>query len=79
MTFNIRFTDDERFHLNFESQVIIVEPPEYLGPYNVTPKAWEGQRLETKEKLMRDDVTVEEVPYAEVSTPEGTTCIIATE
>lgn len=53
--------------------------PAYEGPYRVIPKAWREQILATREKLMTDDVTVEEVPYVEVSNQDGTTCIIATE
>ena len=53
--------------------------PVYDGPYHVIPKAWQGQELETRQKMMEDNVTVDEVPYIEVSNPEGTTCIIATE
>ena len=57
----------------------VVPSPEYEGPYMVIPKAWQDQTLETRQKLMRDDVLVTEVPYSEVSNPDGTTCIIATE
>ena len=57
----------------------IAPAEEYEGPYRVIPKAWRDQILATKQKLMTDDVTVEEVPYSEVSNPDGTTCIIATE
>ena len=56
-----------------------IPSPEYEGPYHVIPKAWQEQTLATRQKLMTDDVTVEEVPYAEVSNTDGTTCIIATE
>lgn len=48
----------------------------YLGPYEVTPQVYE-QTLETKNKSMRDDVTVYEIPYAEVSNIYGTTVVIA--
>lgn len=44
--------------------------PYFNGPYNVTPRKVE-QILETKNKSMRDDVTVEEIPYSEVSNPQG--------
>lgn len=39
----------------------------YGGPYEVTPKAWDAQVLETEGKLMSDDVTVFRVPYYETS------------
>lgn len=49
----------------------------YLGPYEVIPKAWEDQILATRGKNMTGDVKVFEVPYDEVSNPDGTTVIIA--
>lgn len=54
-------------------------PPElsyYPGPYEVTPKTID-QVLKTKEKAMRDDVTVFEIPYAETTNDHGTTVVIA--
>lgn len=44
--------------------------PNYEGDYTVIPKVYE-QTLATKNKSMTDDVTVEAVPYAEVSNPSG--------
>ena len=38
----------------------------YSGEYTVTPKV-EAQMMPTKNKLMLDDVTIEAIPYAEVS------------
>ena len=46
------------------------------GPYEVTPAVYE-QSLPTAHKMMRDDVTVFEIPYAEVSNVYGTTVTIA--
>ena len=52
----------------------------YGGPYEVTPKAWEEQILETEGKLMSDDVTVFRVPYYETITLcDGKTAYIAEE
>lgn len=42
----------------------------YDGPYDVIPRA-EMQILETATKLMRDNVTVEEIPYTEVTNLSG--------
>ena len=39
----------------------------YDGIYEVTPKAWDVQTLETAHKLMTDNVTVFKVPYWETS------------
>lgn len=53
------------------------EPAEYYpGPYEVTPAVYE-QSLETARLMMRDDVTVHEIPYAETSNIYGTTVSIA--
>lgn len=51
-------------------------PPPYEGPYTVIPKTVD-QILETAMKTMTDDVTVKEIPYAEVSNVYGTTVTIA--
>ena len=53
------------------------EYPTYEGPYIVTPLAFVEQTLDTNQKLMDDDVTVLEIPYAEVSNIHGTTVTIA--
>ena len=52
-----------------------VQGEEYNGSYEVTPKV-EAQILQTAEKVMRDDVTIKEIPYAEVTNPAGGTTII---
>lgn len=44
----------------------------YTGPYTVTPKA-EEQTLNTKDKVMDDDVTIESIPIYEVSNESGGT------
>lgn len=54
-------------------------PPVYEGEYDVIPKAYTLQTLETNGKYMEDDVRVHEVPYFETSNPSGTTCYIANE
>ncbi len=52
----------------------------YAGPYEVTPKAWEEQVLETDGLLMTDDVTVFRVPYYEtINLFDGKTAYIAEE
>ena len=45
---------------------VAVEGDPYSGEYTVTPKV-EAQTMPTKSKLMLDDVTIEAIPYAEVS------------
>lgn len=51
----------------------------YEGEYAVTPKV-EAQTMPTKEKVMRDDVTIRAIPVFRVSnTSGGTTVYIAKE
>ena len=49
--------------------------PWYEGEYEVTPK-WEDIVLETKQKSMRDDVTVTEIPYLEAENPQGGVTVV---
>ena len=44
--------------------------PYYMGPYEVDPRKVE-QTLETKNKSMTDDVTVNEIFYSEVGNLSG--------
>lgn len=72
------FEEDSEFVLDFgEVFEIDHDYDPYLGPYEVTPLAWQDQILPTNGKNMTDDVTVFEVPYAEVSNPYGDTVTIA--
>lgn len=48
--------------------------PPYTGNYEVQPKITE-QILKTKNKSMLDDVTVYQIPFKEVSNPEGGTTV----
>jgi hypothetical protein len=48
----------------------ILSAHKYLGPYTVTPRKV-AQTLETMDKLMVDNVEVEEIHYSEVSNPAG--------
>lgn len=45
--------------------------PDYDGAYVITPKNWEDIVLPTKDKSMKDDLTVEKVPYEEVTNLGG--------
>lgn len=60
---------------NIEAEVtiprVIVEPyDQYDGPYSLVPRFYE-QKLETKNKTLIDDVTVEVIPAHEVTNPAG--------
>lgn len=47
----------------------------YNGSYNLVPKVV-LQAIETKDKVMKDNVTVAEIPFHEVSNETGTTVVI---
>ena len=47
----------------------------YEGPYTVYPDTFD-QTLDTSNKVMREDVVVREIPFAEVSNPAGGTTVI---
>lgn len=69
--------EDAEFELDFEEvQIVHTDYDPYGGPYEVIPKTYE-QVLATKDKNMEDDVTVHEIPYAEVVNEHGTTVNIA--
>lgn len=76
-------TENGEYHVNANADgfnpvivdVIGGNVAEYKGNYEVTP-AITAQVLETARKVMRDDVTVKEIPYAEVTNPAGGTTII---
>ena len=51
----------------------------YDGEYIVTPKPFIEQTLETRDKMMINDVTVLEIPYFETSNISGITVYIGGE
>ena len=51
----------------------------YEGEYTITPKAGRSQTLETKNKMMSNNLTVLEIPFFETSNENGTTIFIANE
>ena len=55
--------------------VFVGDAERYEGEYEVTP-AVEKQTLQTAKKIMKEDITVKEIPYAEVSNPAGGTTVI---
>lgn len=68
--------DEYDVELDTVIKVVTVTGDMYDGPYEVTPTL-ETQMLATRNKTMRDDVTVFEIPYAEVgNTAGGTTATI---
>lgn len=45
--------------------------PEYEGPYDVVPRLYYGQLLETAGKNMRDNVNVDPIPVTTTTNPYG--------
>lgn len=61
----------DEFTADFGEITIIHDGYEpYEGPYEVTPKFLD-QILATKDKNMKQDVTVHTIPVARVSNPDG--------
>ena len=46
-------------------------PPVYDGETTVIPSAVTEQILQTKEKIVKEDITINKIPYAEVSNDAG--------
>lgn len=47
---------------------------EYTGSYELIPRTY-SQILNTADKIMRKNIDVNEIPYAEVSNPSGGTTV----
>ena len=56
----------------------VIKAENYEGDYNVIPKTYE-QSLLTKNKHMKDNVLIHEIPYYETSNLTGTTIYIGGE
>lgn len=48
---------------------------QYEGDYTVIPKVSE-QKMQTKNKMMKENVTIEQIPFHEFSNETGTTVVI---
>lgn len=57
----------------------IQENPIYNGPYDVIPDARYDRTLETKDKLLTENINVSKVPFHETHNDYGTTVYIAME
>lgn len=75
-TFNVT---SKRFDTEFRSVVKVVvgadEIEHYKGDYEIVPKL-ESQEMETKNKLMDKNITVEGIPITRVSNTSGGNTII---
>ena len=56
-------TSDQNIGMSIGAEYSVTEGQMYEGSYEVTPKAHSEQVLDTKGKLMADDVTVFKIPY----------------
>ena len=56
--------------VKFENVTGITEVETYDGSYEVIPKT-EGQTLETNQKYMKSDVTIQKIPFYDVSNESG--------
>jgi len=72
MIFNISVIDDSEITFEIEEGIGSGTLPPYEGAYIVTPRKVE-QVLETNDKRMTDDVTVEAISYIEVGNLGGGT------
>ena len=60
----IKFIQTEcTFNTDFGEVILVKTDEVYEGDYNIIPRVYQ-QVLETKDKLMLDDVTVEIIPLA---------------
>lgn len=69
--------ESEIVELGFEEKIVIVDPGQmdvYDGPYVVDPD-FDGQVLDTNNKMMTDDVTVNPILVARTSNPSGGTTV----
>ena len=75
--FSAGFEDAEkRFSANFgDVTVVTAGAEEYAGSYEVTPKV-ESQILPTEDRIMKQNLTVKEIPYYAVSNNFGQTIVI---
>ena len=74
--FVVEFGTDADLTADLGQTTILSTAPQYKGETTVTPRTYEETRLETKDKLMPDDVTVRKIPRYEVSNDCGGVTLI---
>lgn len=74
--FEIQFVEPGQFAVDFGEiyEIVSSDVPVYQDAYKVRPKLSE-QTLETEGMLMREDVTVEQIPIYVVSNNSGGTTV----
>jgi len=77
MMLDISFEETFELDIGLELGTIIGGDllPTWEGPYSIKPKVNE-QNFETKNKKMKEDLTVQEIPLQEVVNPQGGTTLI---
>lgn len=76
--FDVAFDKENTLNVDFSNRMVekVKEPwDKYEGEYSVIPSI-DQQILQTKDLLMKDDVTIEQIPHYEVSNDKGETFII---
>ena len=69
--FQASFLSDEAFSTGFQSVIKVGDLPEtYTGEYNIIPD-FSDQVLETKNKVLTDNVTIERIAVSKVSNLSG--------
>lgn len=63
-------TDIQNIGMSIGASYSVVAGETYDGSYEVTPRLY-AQSLDTDGKLMRDDVTVYEIPVTRTTNPHG--------
>ena len=48
----------------------------YTGPYNIRPVLYEAQELDTDQKIMLGNVTVEQIPVTWTTNPQGGNTVV---
>lgn len=89
MIFKVRFEEsdciastrinvqNQKLSVNFGEVITVADLPHYAGEYTVTPKT-SSQTLETRDRVMTENLTVGKIPYFEVTnTANGKTVTIA--
>lgn len=76
--FNIDFKGDKQLNIDFGTvfEVPIDVSNVYNGSTLIRPKPYEIQILETKDKMLFDNITIDKIPYYKISNNAGTTVYI---
>lgn len=73
----VSFSTDDAFTVDFGevSELLPANLPSYAGSYRVSP-SFLDQTLETAGLVMNDDLTIKQIPIAEVSNNSGGVTVI---